>query len=412
MSSPSLPDRLDPAIHLWLNAPAPAAIFAALAKARGWTRFVGGAVRDALLGRPVGDIDLATTLPPESVMTALMAATIKVVPTGLEHGTVTAVIDGKGYEITTLRRDVATDGRRATVAYTTDWAEDAARRDFTMNAIYADATGALFDFHHGREDLAAGRVRFIGRAEARIREDVLRILRFFRFLAWFGRGAPDAAALDACVALAGMIPTLSRERIGRETIKLLAAPNPAPAWRLMLKAGVVGPVAPRATRVDRLDHLIAREASCGVQAADPLIRLAALLPVDERAAFESANDLKLSNRQAARLATLATLPPLLGGATDRRALRHALYDHGAEAVAAALMLLSADDAAFDLAAAQATVAAWEEPVFPLRGEDMVTLGLRPGPKVGAILKDVERWWRDADYAPDAAACRAEARVRM
>lgn len=235
----------------WLESQATRAVMRALEAAggAGCARFVGGCVRNSLLGQPVDDIDIATRLRPEQTMAALKAAGLKAVPTGVEHGTVTGVSERRPYEITTLRRDVETDGRRAVVAFTEDWAEDAARRDFRLNALYADAAGTVFDpTGGGLEDAAAGRIVFVRWAETRIREDYLRILRFFRFYAWYGRGEPDAVGLAACAKLKGGMAQLSAERVSKEMLKLLTAPDPRAAVRAMAETGVLAQVLPQAGR--------------------------------------------------------------------------------------------------------------------------------------------------------------------
>ena len=397
----AFPQRLDPALHPWMTADGVRTIFAAIGGAGGTARFVGGAVRDALLGRVVGDVDMAVTLPPEAVTAALDAAGIKVVPTGIAHGTVTAVAEGRGYEITTLRYDVETDGRRAKVAFTDDWQADAARRDFTFNALYADADGAVYDYFGGRDDLAAGRVRFIGDAEARIREDVLRILRFFRFYAWFGRGAADAAGVAACARLAGLLPQLSAERVWREIGKLLLAPDPFPALCLMRERGVLGAVLPEATELGRLQRLVAVEEENG--GADAVRRLTAALG-GEVAAAAVAVRLKMARRDEARLQLLAQLPERLRGRYEARDLRQVLYDCGEGAVRDALLLLAADEAVPDLGAALAVVAAWESPRLPVQGADVVALGVAAGPQVGKVLQSVEDWWRELDFRPARQEC--------
>jgi poly(A) polymerase len=403
----AIENRLNPALQPWMMAEGVSKVLAAIAADVGEARFVGGAVRDALLGRAVGEVDLAVNLPPEKVMEALKAAGIKAVPTGIDHGTVTAVVDRKGYEITTLRRDVETDGRRAKVAFTDDWQADAARRDFTFNALYADAEGTIYDYFGGREDLAAGRVRFIGDAEARIREDVLRILRYFRFFAWFSRTAADDEALRACQKLASLLPQLSVERVWNEVRKLLLASDPVPAWRLMMENSILPHFLPEAANVTRLAGLIAIEN--GVAEPDSIRRLAALLPEDVSVSEALTKRLHFSNREAERLRALAVLPGALRGKCDRLLLRKILFEYGAENVRDGLLLLSADESAFDLKAALAIVEKWESPVLPIQGEDLLRLGIPEGPRVGEILRAVEAWWIAKDFRPDKAACLAEAK---
>ncbi|MDZ4362775.1 CCA tRNA nucleotidyltransferase, partial [Brevundimonas sp.] len=282
----------------WLTDPATRAVMQALTAAGGpdCARFVGGCVRNALIERPVDDIDIATRLLPQDVMAALAEAGLRAVPTGLAHGTVTAVSGGKGFEITTLRRDVSTDGRNATVAFTDDWAEDAARRDFRLNALYADADGTVFDpTGQGVADALAGRIVFVGDPHTRIREDYLRILRFFRFMAWYGRGQPDAAALTACADLASGMGRLSVERVSKELLKLLAAPDPVASVQAMAQAGVLAVILPEA----RLDDRFA--AMTGIT-EDAVLRLSVLLPADAEAASQVAARLRMPNAVRDRLA--------------------------------------------------------------------------------------------------------------
>ncbi|MGB9151940.1 MAG: CCA tRNA nucleotidyltransferase, partial [Alphaproteobacteria bacterium] len=355
----------------------------------------------AILGRKLGDIDLATNLPPERVMETLSQQGLKTVPTGLAHGTITAVADHVGYEITTLRRDVETDGRHAQVAFTDDWRIDAARRDFTFNALYLDAEGKLYDYFFGVEDAVAGRVRFIGDAHARIQEDVLRILRFFRFYAWFGQGAPDAEGLAACRELANLIPRLSAERVAREILKLLAAENPLPAWRLMHENGVLPHVAPEARDLAHLEALVQNEQQQN-EPPDALVRFASLLPEDELIAASIAARLKLSNRDGDKLRALAKLPGLLRDDFGSAGLRRLLYAYGAENCRASVFL-----AGQHIAQSLATITAWENPVFPIKGEDIVKAGAPAGPQIGEILRAVEKWWIDKDFRPDRSACLAQ-----
>jgi poly(A) polymerase len=284
----------------WRMRPAMRALLRLLGSDHGDTRFVGGCVRDTLLGLAVSDVDLATRLAPEEVMERLGRGDVKAVPTGLAHGTVTAIVEGRPIEITTLRRDVATDGRRATIAYTGDWREDAARRDFTMNALSANPeTGEIFDYFGGVADLQAGRVRFIGDPLTRIAEDHLRILRFFRFHARFGGADPDPDALQACAARANDLMALSRERIADELLKLLALPEPTETVRLMIAHRIFRPVLPEVATVDALARLVAREREAGID-PDALRRLAALLPPDPETAAAVAARRALSHKGQGR----------------------------------------------------------------------------------------------------------------
>ncbi len=351
----------------------------------GTSRFVGGAVRDSLLGLAVQDLDLATTLSPYEVMRRCGAAGIKTVPTGIAHGTVTAVSSGQVVEVTTLRSDVSTDGRWAEVAFTDDWRADAERRDFTINALFFDpATRELSDFFGGLDDLQAGRVRFIGDPLRRIAEDHLRILRFFRFHARFGRGAPDPASLAACLARANDLMALSRERIADELLKLLALPDPARTVRVMVEGGVLRAVLPEigATALPSLERLIRAEEEAGI-APDGLRRLVALLPADPQAAERIAARLKLSNRARKRLALAADRD--LDGAP--RALA---YWIGLEGALDRLLLAGRP-------AAAASVAGWSVPSLPVGGGELIKRGLKPGPAVAATLKRIERRWVEEGF---------------
>ena len=356
-----------------------------LGSAEGETRLVGGAVRDTLTGQDVKDIDLATRLSPLDVIDRLEKAKIKAVPTGIAHGTVTAVLSSGPVEVTSLRRDVSTDGRRATIAYTDDWREDAARRDFTINALYADpATGELFDYFGGVDDLEAGIVRFIGEPLQRIAEDHLRILRFFRFRARFGKGAPDAASLAACAARANDLMALSRERIADELVKLLALADPAATVTLMLAHGIFVPVLPEIVSADGLAAL----ASMG-GVADPVRRLASLLPADPDTADGVAKRLKLSKLATKRLVIAA------GRNADDAANPRALaYRLGLEGATDRLMLGGH-------AEALALLDGWAIPQFPLTGGAIVARGVKAGPEVARILQAVEAQWV-AEGFPDAA----------
>jgi poly(A) polymerase len=398
-----------------MTAPETAAVLSALAAGGAEARFVGGCVRDAWLGRPFQDIDIATDAAPERVMDLLTAAGLKAVPTGIDHGTVTAVSGGKPFEITTLRRDVETDGRHAVVAFTADWREDAARRDFTFNALSAEPDGTLHDYFGGLSDLAAGRVRFVGEARTRIAEDVLRALRFFRFHAHYGTGAPDAEGLAACAAAAPLLPGLSGERVRAEILRLLQAPDPVPVWRTMADAGVLAPLLPEADDRPRLERLVALDRALG-DPSSPLLRLAALLPGDRIVAEAVADRLKLSNAERTGLAAYAAPPVVLGAALPRAARRVALHRLDDGALAAGLLRLDAatrgDVPAAVVAEALAALPADTPPPFPLAGRDLLALGLAPGPAVGAVLKVVEEWWIGGGFEAGRADCLAEAGQRI
>lgn len=361
-------------------------------------RLVGGCVRDALAERPVADIDLATPDPPEQVMQALAAAGVKAVPTGIAHGTVTAVSEGRPFEITTLRRDTAPDGRHTQVAWTEDWQEDAARRDFTINAMSLDRAGQLHDYFGGRDDLAAGRVRFVGEARRRVEEDYLRILRFFRFLARYGRGAPDAEAMAAIRDGVAGLARLSAERVWSELKRILAVPDPRPAMALMAESGVLAAVLPEGADAARLGTLVA----AGLP-PDPLLRLAALVPA---AGAALALRLRLSNAEAEALECWqpGTVP---APTDDAAALRRALADAPAPVLAARSWLRGGTGPDWD--ALRARLAAMPRPVFPLEGRDALALGARPGPAVGAALRAVRAWWMAGGCVADAASCRQELR---
>jgi poly(A) polymerase len=353
-----------------------------LVEVLGDARFVGGSVRDTLLGLPVSDIDLATPLPPERVVELLKAAHIKAVPTGIAHGTITAVLPSGPVEVTTLRRDVSTDGRRATVAFTDDWRADAARRDFTMNALYADPlTGEIFDYFDGLADLEARHVRFIGDPIQRIAEDHLRILRFFRFLARFG-DRPDPAGLEACAGRAKDLMALSRERIRDELLKLLVARDAVRVVELMLAHGIFAPVLPEIASADPLAQLATREAAAGVP-PHPLRRLAALLPRDQALADQLGARLKLSNAERKRLIAAAAPPE---GAPKPLA-----YRLGTDNAVDQLLL---SDRPLDEVA---QVSGWQPPRLPLTGGALVARGLARGPDVARALRAVEDRWIAEDF---------------
>jgi poly(A) polymerase len=382
----------------WMDAAGLKALIRATDGKSGMTRFVGGCVRDTLLELPVSDVDLATRLRPDEVVERLRAARIKAVPTGIAHGTVTAVAEGRPYEVTTLRRDVATDGRRATIAFTDDWREDAARRDFTINALSADPlTLDLYDYFGGIADLDARRVRFIGDPLTRIAEDHLRILRFFRFHARFGLGDPDAEGLDACTARANDLMALSRERIADELLKLLALADPAPTVRLMIERGILRPVLPEIADAAALAALVEAERSAGIE-PHPLRRLAALLPREPETASAVAQRLRLSNKAVKRLASAAD--PSLA-----EALR---LGYRIGPVAAVDRLLLAGDTGAEVGALEG----WKPPQLPITGGDLIAMGLEAGPVVARTLQQVERDWEEAGFPPRREAVLALARARV
>ena len=349
-------------------------------------RYVGGAVRDTLLGKDIHDIDLATTLVPHAVIDQCKAAGIRTVPTGIDHGTVTAILPGGPIEITTLRRDVSTDGRRATVAFAEEWREDAARRDFTINALYADPeTLEISDYFGGLDDLEARKVRFIGDAHDRIREDHLRILRYFRFQARFG-DEPDEEAIAACEELAHTLKGLSRERVAMELLGILALPEPTGAVALMADRGVLGVILPEAKgrEQDVFKALVAHEAALGL-GADPVRRLASLLPPIATVTEAVAARLRLSRAQRARLVCAAERKD-----SDADAPRALAYEEGIECARDRLLIAGASiDALGD----------WDVPRLPLKGGEIVARGIDAGPEVARILRAVEARWVAEEF-PD------------
>ncbi len=377
----------------WLKRSDLRALVAALDSEGGQCRYVGGAVRDTLCGQEVNDIDMATMLRPETVMQRLHSADIRAVPTGIDHGTVTAVLDGGPVEITTLRHDVSTDGRRATVAYSDNWREDAARRDFTINALYLDPnTLQIEDYFDGQEDLTAGKVRFIGSADQRICEDYLRILRFFRFTARYGTGQPDKQALEACIANVSGLKSLSRERISGELLAILQLPDPIESAALMFRAGIWQVVLPQIAPdgLELLRRVVAREKKSGLHRR-ALTRLVSLLPKDEKMADEIADSLRFSN--AMRKKTRMYLKDMDMGVDD---VRMAAYRVGRE-LALQKLLVFAEQGQF--ASALQRIQDWQPPAFAISGKDIVAAGISPGPKVSTALREIESKWILADF-PD------------
>ena len=388
----------------WMVAPETQKVMQALLENGGDARFVGGCVRNALANRRVVDIDIATPLLPEDVIERLKHHKIAYAPIGLKHGTVTAIVDGHPFEITTLRLDVQTFGRHAEVKFTDDWKTDASRRDFTMNAMFATVDGNIYDPFGGIKDLRNGTVRFVGYPEKRINEDVLRILRFFRFYAHFGRGEPDAAAIKACTAAAKQVTKLSAERIRQEALKLLESDNCAHTWRLMTECGVVTHFLPEATNIDVLENLVKFEAlhECPAFA---IRRLAALLEVTDKGFKHVTKELKLSNDQSAQL-TLMLHPEFnVSMQMDEVAVRKLVYKYGNDTARSLLLLSAAQTGDKDsLRPLYHTATSFRVPVFPLRGDDVLKLGRKQGPDVGRTLKIIEDWWLSEDFKPDRSAC--------
>lgn len=390
----------------WMTRPETARVLDALEAAGGpdCARFVGGCVRDAVMGRSVGDIDIATTLEPEAVIAALKAARLGFAPTGLTHGTITAISNHVPHEVTTLRRDVSTDGRRASVAFTADWAEDAARRDFTFNALYASRDGTLHDpTGRGLDDARAGRVVFVGEPDRRLAEDHLRSLRYFRFLAVLGRGEPDPEALNACARAKGGIDALSGERLRVEMLKLLAADDPRPAVRHMAGAGVLAEVLKADADLERFEALVEIETDQLFE-SEPLLRLAAMLGGHALAAARAAQRLRLSNAERDRLNAAVDPVPALKSWMSPREIRREIHRVG--------QAVFRDRAKLAWAASPRTAATmqwrglvalsqgWSPPPFPITGADVVKAGVPEGPLVGKVMAEVEAWWIDHDFLDD------------
>lgn len=393
----------------WFSNPALSRIFELFNQDGGEIRVVGGAVRNALMGLAVSDIDLATTWPPEEVVSRAQAAGIKAVPTGIDHGTVTLVIDGQGFEITTLRHDAETDGRRAKVHFGRDWQVDAERRDFTINALYADQNGAVIDLVGGLADIEARLVRFIGEADARIAEDYLRVLRYFRFYAHYGHGRPDPEAVKACARARDKLSNLSAERVWKELKTLLCARDPGRALLWMRQTGVLTAVLPETEKwgIDSIAGLISTEAALDWE-ADPMLRLMAIIPPDPERVRDLAARLRLSRAEAARLDEWAEAP----NADPQMAitgLDRLMYSLGSGPVGDRIRLAlvaargnaESDPAALEQSAALSRQLAhalkWRRPAFPVAGADLIAHGHEPGPEMGATLAALEARWVKSNF---------------
>lgn len=393
----------------WLQDERLQALLAALSAGDEEARVVGGAVRNTLMQRPVTDIDIATTTLPEETIRRAEAIGLKTVPTGIDHGTVTVVADGRPYEVTTLRRDIETDGRHAVVSFGRDWQADAERRDFTINALYVDAAGEVLDLVDGIADIERANLRFIGDAEQRIREDGLRILRFFRFFAWYGRGRPDADGLRAATRLRDGLTRLSAERLWNETRKLLAAPDPSRALLWMRQTGVLTNVLPETERwgIDAIHPLIAAEAGRSWR-PDPLLRLMAIVPPDPERLGELAKRLKLANQERDRLVAFAQEPSPSPDESER-ALKGRLYFGNRQAIEDRLRLglavaqgkigegAAALEAVAKLSARLAIAEGFVAPEFPLNGGDLKARGFPPGPELGQEIERLKRLWADGGF---------------
>ena len=395
--------ELNPQQFTWMREPGVSSLFAALPD--GSLRFVGGCVRNALWGEDVGDIDLACQLEPEAVVAALTAADIRHVPTGIAHGTVTAVIDSQPYEITSLRRDVETDGRRATVAYTTDWAEDAQRRDLTINALYADMTGHVYDpTGQGLLDLKSRKFRFVGDAEQRVQEDYLRILRFFRFLALYGgQEKVDAASLKACREHQAGIKKLSAERVWMELKKLLSADNPVRACHIMLTNGILETVLPEANNVDGLEALLRLESRENIK-ADPLLRIMAMSAREPLQMALLSKRLKMSKSETSRLRGWADDDAQLSTDMPERERMAAIYRSGKPVIFDRACLRAAGETDPIQSARWMSLAdfalGWQPPVFPLTGKDLAKAGVPKGPGMGKALKALEALWIRSGFSTE------------
>ena len=397
-------DRI--ADRAWLEARPLADLLAALDCEGEQARVNGGAVRDALLGDAPGDIDVATTATPQVVLARAAARGWKTAPTGVAHGTITVIVQGKPFEVTTLRRDVATDGRRAVVAFTRDWAEDAQRRDLTINGLYLDREGVVHDHVGGLADLKARRVRFIGSAQERIREDYLRILRFFRFHARYAGGPPDPEGLLASIREREGLARLSRERVRSELLKLLVAPRATETVAMMAEAGLLAPLIGGVYRLSRL----ARLARLDAQRPDALLRLSALSQFVAEDAARLRDRLRLSNAEAERLERIGDMTPPLSPSESEASARRALYQLGPQGYRDRVRLSWADAAApaddARWAALLALADRWKAPPLPISAADLVQRGVPPGPRMGRALRAAERAWIAADF-PDSAAAISE-----
>ncbi|QNQ63027.1 CCA tRNA nucleotidyltransferase [Brucella sp. 6810] len=399
----------------WLNAKPLQALFKALNRDGGEARVVGGAVRNTLLGTGVSDVDLATTHLPEETVRLASEAGFKPVPTGMEHGTITVVVQGHPFEVTTLRRDIETNGRHAKVAFGTDWKADAERRDFTINALYVTADGTVIDQVGGLADIETRTLRFIGDAEQRIREDYLRILRFFRFFAWYGSGRPEAEGLRASARLKDGIAQLSAERIWSEMKKLLGAPDPSRALLWMRQAGVLNLVLPESEKwgIDAIHGLVRTQSDLGWQ-ADPLLRLESLVPPDAVRMEELGKRMKMSNAERARLEAWARADAVKPGLSEQ-ALKKAIYRGSKQALLDRIRLAYAAARQEAVGSDEAMICAggfarlldaaehYDAPVFPVTGGDLLARGIEKGPGLGETLRSLETLWIDSGFSLDRSA---------
>ena len=390
-------------------------LLAVMGSQKGEARIVGGAVRNALMGKPINDIDIATTHLPEETTRLAQEAGFHAVPTGEGFGTITVVVDHHPFEVTTLRQDVTSDGRHPTVVFGKDWSIDAHRRDFTINALYCDHEGVIYDDVGGLADIETATLRFIGNAEDRIKEDYLRILRFFRFFAFYGKGRPDAEGLKASARLKDGLKKLSAERIWAELKKLLSAKDPTRALLWMRQSGVLTAILPESEKwgIDFIHALIASEQHFDWQ-ADPFLRLQAIIPPDAERVAQLGNRLKLANIEKKRLSKWALLQTPAAETSDL-AVKKLTYQNGAKAVLDHLMLAQAKarargiEGAHDSKGDKALIEAahygrmidlvknWTIPQMPISGEDLIALGIEPGVKIGQLLKEIEQRWIDSGF---------------
>jgi poly(A) polymerase len=393
----------------WFRAPDLIRVLAILNREGGEARVVGGAVRNSLMGLDVSDMDIATTLRPEAVLARAESEGIRCIPTGIKHGTVTLVVEGKPFEVTTLRHDVETDGRHAVVAFTDDWKADAERRDLTINALYADAKGEVHDYVGGIADVETATIRFIGEADQRIAEDYLRILRFFRFYAHYGRGRPDAAGLKACAAARGHLKTLSAERIWAELKKLLTAQDPFRALLWMRTCGVLTDILPETEKwgIDFVPGLVAAEKRFGWE-VEPMVRLCAMVPPDGERLAALARRLKMSTAESVVLESFAGFPSI-GETTTTLRLQKLLYINGSDGAVARLKLAMAKlvasgadtketlQAIGHLSSLLSLAKKWEKPSLPIKGADLLASGMMPGPAMGEKLAALEALWIESGF---------------
>ena len=394
---------LNPKQHAWMRGADITALFKAFPEDK--LRFVGGCVRNALMDVDVGDIDLATQLEPKDVENALKTADVKYVPTGIDHGTITAVVDGKPFEITSLRKDIETDGRRAVVSYTQDWAEDAQRRDLTMNALYAGFDGSVYDpTGQGLDDLKAMKFRFVGEADMRVKEDYLRILRYFRFLAWYGGAAKvDAQALKACRENRRGLKKLSAERVWSEVKKILSAPDPSRAVHIMLTNEILDTVLPEASNADGLSRLVKLEGREALT-PDPLLRLMAMSAREPLQMALLCKRLKMSSKETQRLRAWSDSSAALDPHAENKEQLKSIYLAGKNIVSDRSQIRAAGEDDAIVSGRWMSLAKlaqdWTLPEFPLSGKDMQAAGVKPGPQMGKMLEALKALWVRSGFTAD------------